>query len=131
MNNPVVLITVALTGIGRATAIAFAKDGARTSPIGRYDGPPMTLGNMRANGVRTLDAWCLGRDCHHHKVLDVSTMPNDVTVPSIRPPAAVRALRPPRRRRTAELVRVPSAGHGAVNLEAIAESMTGPSETRC
>jgi hypothetical protein len=22
---------------------------------------PMTLGNMRANGVRTLAAWCLGR----------------------------------------------------------------------
>ena len=29
MNKPVVLITGALTGIGRATAIAFAKDGAR------------------------------------------------------------------------------------------------------
>src|ERR1700688_800131 len=28
MNNPVVLITGALTGIGRATALAFAKDGA-------------------------------------------------------------------------------------------------------
>jgi len=31
-----------------------------------YTGPPMTLGNMRANGVRTLDAWCLARGCHHH-----------------------------------------------------------------
>src|SRR5271166_6111228 len=50
------------------------RDGTRTSSIGRYDGPPMTLGNMRANGVRTLDAWCLGRDCHHHRVLDVSAM---------------------------------------------------------
>jgi hypothetical protein len=26
---------------------------------------PMTLGNMRANGVRTLAAWCLGRGCKH------------------------------------------------------------------
>jgi hypothetical protein len=25
----------------------------------------MTLGNMRANGVRTLAAWCLGRGCDH------------------------------------------------------------------
>jgi NAD(P)-dependent dehydrogenase (short-subunit alcohol dehydrogenase family) len=28
MSSPVVLITGALTGIGRATALAFAKDGA-------------------------------------------------------------------------------------------------------
>ena len=27
----------------------------------RYTGPPMTLGNMRENGVRTLATWCLGR----------------------------------------------------------------------
>jgi hypothetical protein len=25
--------------------------------------PSMTLGNMRANRVRTLAAWCLGRGC--------------------------------------------------------------------
>ncbi len=34
---PVVLITGALTGIGRATAIAFAKDGARLVVSGRHD----------------------------------------------------------------------------------------------
>jgi hypothetical protein len=33
---------------------------------------PMTLGNMRANGVRTLAAWCLGRGCNHCRVFDVS-----------------------------------------------------------
>jgi hypothetical protein len=26
---------------------------------------PMTLGNMRANGVRTLAAWRIGRGCDH------------------------------------------------------------------
>jgi hypothetical protein len=25
----------------------------------------VTLGNMRANGVRTLAAWCLGRGCDY------------------------------------------------------------------
>jgi NAD(P)-dependent dehydrogenase (short-subunit alcohol dehydrogenase family) len=29
MSRPVVLITGALTGIGRATAVAFARDGAQ------------------------------------------------------------------------------------------------------
>ena len=37
MNTPVVLITGALTGIGRATAIAFAQEGARVVVSGRRD----------------------------------------------------------------------------------------------
>jgi NAD(P)-dependent dehydrogenase (short-subunit alcohol dehydrogenase family) len=37
MSNPVVLITGALTGIGRATALAFAQDGARVVISGRRD----------------------------------------------------------------------------------------------
>src|ERR1700749_4691857 len=35
MNSPVVLITGALTGIGRATAVAFARSGARLVVSGR------------------------------------------------------------------------------------------------
>ena len=35
MNSPVVLVTGALTGIGRATALAFAKAGARVAVSGR------------------------------------------------------------------------------------------------
>jgi NAD(P)-dependent dehydrogenase (short-subunit alcohol dehydrogenase family) len=37
MNNPVVLITGALTGIGRATVLAFAREGARIVVSGRRD----------------------------------------------------------------------------------------------
>ena len=37
MNTPVVLITGALTGIGRATALAFANEGARIVVSGRRD----------------------------------------------------------------------------------------------
>jgi hypothetical protein len=28
----------------------------------------VTPGNIRANGVRTLAAWCLGRGCDHSRV---------------------------------------------------------------
>src|SRR5207237_7955124 len=37
MSNPVVLITGALSGIGRAAAIAFAKKGAKVVVAGRRD----------------------------------------------------------------------------------------------
>src|SRR6266481_6076950 len=37
MTTPVVLITGALTGIGRATALAFAQEGARIVISGRHD----------------------------------------------------------------------------------------------
>ena len=43
MDTPVVLITGALTGIGRATALAFAKAGARVVVSGRRDEVGQTL----------------------------------------------------------------------------------------
>jgi NAD(P)-dependent dehydrogenase (short-subunit alcohol dehydrogenase family) len=52
MNNPVVLITGALTGIGRATALAFAKDGARLVVSGRHD----EAGNALAAELRDMGA---------------------------------------------------------------------------
>jgi NAD(P)-dependent dehydrogenase (short-subunit alcohol dehydrogenase family) len=52
MDKPVVLITGALTGIGRATAIAFAKDGARLVVSGRRE----TEGRDLEAELRRLDA---------------------------------------------------------------------------
>jgi NAD(P)-dependent dehydrogenase (short-subunit alcohol dehydrogenase family) len=49
MNTPTVLITGALTGIGRATALAFGREGARVVVSGRRDDHPFrTLANLLA-----------------------------------------------------------------------------------
>jgi NAD(P)-dependent dehydrogenase (short-subunit alcohol dehydrogenase family) len=52
MNKPVVLITGALTGIGRATAVAFAREGARLVVSGRREQD----GRELANDLRGLGA---------------------------------------------------------------------------
>ena len=44
--------------------------------------PPMTLGNMRQNGVRRLIAYCLNDACRHTALIDVSGYPDAVEVPS-------------------------------------------------
>src|SRR5260221_9028725 len=52
MKKPVVLITGALTGIGRATALAFAKDGARVVVSGRREAEGKDLeGELRGLGA--------------------------------------------------------------------------------
>ncbi len=52
MDAPVVLITGALTGIGRATALAFAHEGARIVVSGRRDEAGQALAaELRALGV--------------------------------------------------------------------------------
>jgi NAD(P)-dependent dehydrogenase (short-subunit alcohol dehydrogenase family) len=52
MNTPVVMITGALTGIGRATALAFAHEGARIVVSGRRDDAGRALAaDLRALGV--------------------------------------------------------------------------------
>ena len=48
-------------------------------------GPPMTLGNMRAMGVQNLLVSCLNPDCLHSALLDVTSYPPDVSVPSFTP----------------------------------------------
>ena len=52
MNKPVVLITGALTGIGRATAIAFAKEGAGLVVAGRRE----EAGHQLTTELRALGA---------------------------------------------------------------------------
>ena len=63
MSNPVVLITGALTGIGRATAIAFAKEGARLVVAGRHE----DAGQQLAAELRRLgaDAAFIKADVQH------------------------------------------------------------------
>ena len=52
MKNKVILITGALTGIGRATAIAFAREGARVVVCGRHD----DAGNALVTELRAVGA---------------------------------------------------------------------------
>jgi NAD(P)-dependent dehydrogenase (short-subunit alcohol dehydrogenase family) len=52
MSHPVVLITGALTGIGRATAVAFAKEGAKLVVSGRHE----EAGQQLATELRKLGA---------------------------------------------------------------------------
>lgn len=52
MSKPVVLITGALTGIGRATALAFARDGYRIVVSGRHEDKGQALAaELRALGT--------------------------------------------------------------------------------
>src|SRR3989441_9691689 len=63
MNSPVVLITGALTGIGRATALAFANEGARVVVSGRRDDEGRKLvGELRDLGA---EAEFLHSDVRH------------------------------------------------------------------
>jgi NAD(P)-dependent dehydrogenase (short-subunit alcohol dehydrogenase family) len=52
MNQPIILITGALTGIGRAAALAFAREGAKIAVSGRRD----DAGAALAAELRTLGA---------------------------------------------------------------------------
>jgi hypothetical protein len=58
---------------------------SRCSPDGRsrltYPIEPMTLGNMRANGVRSLGCWL----CHHRAILSAEQWPDSAPVPAFGP----------------------------------------------
>ncbi len=51
----------------------------------RHAHAPTTFGNVRANGVRTLAAYCSARGCHHAGVIEVERY-DEVLVPSFGPP---------------------------------------------
>jgi hypothetical protein len=51
--------------------------------IARYAGPPMTLGNMRRNGVRALAVSCPA--CHRSVSVNVDSYPDDLPVPAFGP----------------------------------------------
>src|ERR1700675_2843296 len=70
MSAPVVLITGALTGIGRATAIAFAKEGARLVVSGRKEAQGKALeATLRGLGA---EAEFVVADVRHEK--DISNL---------------------------------------------------------
>jgi hypothetical protein len=52
-------------------------------PATRYRGPPMTLANMRANGVRSLSVTC--ELCHHEALMNVDAFDDAVAVPAFGP----------------------------------------------
>src|SRR5271165_255787 len=81
---PVVLITGALTGIGRATALAFAHEGARVVVSGRHDDE----GHKLATELRKLgtEAEFLRTDVRHEEeVKNLVARPSLVSVASILP----------------------------------------------
>ena len=68
MDHPVALITGAMTGVARATALAFAREGARVVISGRSDhagqalaaelrAPGAEAEYVRANGRRQVEPW--------------------------------------------------------------------------
>ena len=58
-----------MAGLGQSeTPIHVSDEGSfRPKRPWRLARPPMTLGNMRANGVRSLDVSCW--QCHHRAVM--------------------------------------------------------------
>jgi hypothetical protein len=51
-------------------------------PFKAPPGPPMTLANMRENGVRRLRVYCLAPYCHHSTVIEADTYADALTVKS-------------------------------------------------
>src|SRR3984893_513061 len=87
MNNPVVLITGALTGIGRATALAFAKEGAHVVVSGRREAEGKALeAELRSLGA---EAAFVRADVRHDD--DLRSLIDQTVARCVRIDAAVNA----------------------------------------
>ncbi len=77
MKNKVILITGALTGIGRATAIAFAREGAHVVVCGRHD----DAGNALVTELRAVgaEAEYIRADVRHEDDVRTEGKPGPVT----------------------------------------------------
>jgi hypothetical protein len=58
------------------------------NPRRAYEGegreiPPITLGNMREHGVRSIDAFCQAIGCGHVATIAVDGFPDDLPVPDV------------------------------------------------
>jgi hypothetical protein len=60
------------------------EEGQRSVKPKAPPGDPMTLGNMRALGVKQLVAYCLRDACRHVGLINVSKYPDDTEVPWFR-----------------------------------------------
>jgi len=45
--------------------------------------PPMTLGSMREQGIRSIDAWCEATGCGHAPTLNADGLPDEIPVPDV------------------------------------------------
>jgi hypothetical protein len=50
-------------------------------PNQKHPPVPMTLSNMRRQGVHHLIAYCLNDSCRHQALIDVSKYPGDTPIP--------------------------------------------------
>src|SRR5260370_2637896 len=82
MGSPVVLITGALTGIGRATAVAFAREGARIVVSGRHDDQGQKLATELLN--LGTEAEFVRTDVRHEE--EVKNLVDKIIPRFVRPP---------------------------------------------
>jgi len=84
---------------GRGDAVQDHRCGSsvarvQTMPSARYRGPPVTLADMRAQGVRSL--WVVCDLCHHEAVVNMDAHGEAVPVPAFGPARSVVAAFCPR-----------------------------------